>query len=250
MKNHIPNLRSRSKPFAPACAGEYDFGLWTLDFGRSRSAFTLIEVLVVIAVIGILAGFIVAGSGHAILVSHQSRVKTERETLIAAIQAYKKAKGTYPSDNTNDPTRSPLFYELTGTVVTIDPSSNAPSKYHSPTTGEDFSVPDLQTIFGANCTGFANTTPDPTQVQNFFGAAAKSARTGQFQGPNGNYTLLGVPVTGPLSTSTLNGNLISPWSYVVTNPTNNTDSYDLWLDMTGSGRTYRISNWRRDPQPL
>ncbi len=38
------------------------------------------------------------------------------------------------------------------------------------------------------------------------------------------------------------------WHYVSTNPTNNQDSYDLWMDIKYGGKTNRISNWNPDPQ--
>jgi hypothetical protein len=37
---------------------------------------------------------------------------------------------------------------------------------------------------------------------------------------------------------------------VSTNPTNNPGSFDLWIDVLYGGKTNRISNWSKDPQPL
>ena len=42
---------------------------------------------------------------------------------------------------------------------------------------------------------------------------------------------------------------INPWHYNPINPTNNPDSYDLWIDVVWRGKTNRISNWSKDPQP-
>ena len=57
------------------------------------------------------------------------------------------------------------------------------------------------------------------------------------------------PVPGPGQRNAADGTRISPWNYVSTNPTNNQEGgFDLWLDVTYSGRINRISNWSKDPQ--
>src|SRR5208283_1533263 len=85
----------------------------------------------------------------------------------------------------------------------------------------------------------------PTQVKNYLGAAAKSARTGRLTNTVVPVTVFGVPINGPIQyrVSNASGGTISPWSYVSTNPTNNANTYDLWMDVYYSGKTNRISNW-------
>jgi hypothetical protein len=41
----------------------------------------------------------------------------------------------------------------------------------------------------------------------------------------------------------------NPFRYVYPG-TNNPSSYDLWIDLSISGKTNRISNWTRQPQIL
>ena len=41
---------------------------------------------------------------------------------------------------------------------------------------------------------------------------------------------------------------LNPWRYVSSSPTNNTSSYDLWVDLFIGGQTYRVSNWSKQPQ--
>jgi hypothetical protein len=55
-------------------------------------------------------------------------------------------------------------------------------------------------------------------------------------------------VDGPFTTNSIAGKAINPWRYVSSNPTNNTGSYDLWMDIKFGGKTNRISNWSPDPQ--
>jgi len=82
-------------------------------------AFTLVEMLVVIAIIGILAALILgvlpAASGKKV----RSRVKTELAAIETTIEGYKQKKGFYPpGTNIVHPT---LYYELTGQPIPNDP---------------------------------------------------------------------------------------------------------------------------------
>ena len=221
---------------------------------QSSPGFTMIEILVVVAIIGILSALILGAAAYAMSKARRSRVETELATLVTAIQSYKSAKGFYPQDNPNNYSKSPLFYELTGTVVTIYNSSPPiPASYYSATTGDTLNAmrapSDFFTVYGTGVTGFVNTSTDPSQVQNFFGATAKSARTGHIITGGVLNTIFGVPVSGPIQVATTNGAPISPWSYNSSNPTNNPGSYDLWMDVYYSGKTNRISNWSQTPQP-
>jgi prepilin-type N-terminal cleavage/methylation domain-containing protein len=206
-------------------------------------AFTLIEVLVVVSIIAILMGLILGAAGYAMSRARRSRVETERETLITVIQSYKADKGFYPQDNPNNYGMSPLFYELTGTTVTTNGNPPVPASYFSSTSGDTLTVANVTSIFGVG--GFVNSSPDSSQVKNYFAAANKTARTGRL---NTGVTIFGVVIQGPNQLTMTNGLTISPWYYNSSNPTNNPGSYDLWMDVYYSGKTNRISNWSQNPQ--
>jgi prepilin-type N-terminal cleavage/methylation domain-containing protein len=217
---------------------------------KSRRAFTLIEILVVISIIAIIAGMILATAGYAMSRARRSRVETERDMLITAIQSYKAAKGFYPQGNPNNFGLPPLFYELTGTTVALNNATTPPSpvSYSSTLSSETLTVASVSNIFGV--AGFVNASPDPSQIANYLRSTGKSARTGQI-GTNGvDFTVFGVIVPGPNQLRLVNNATISPWFYNATNPTNNPDSYDLWMDVYYSGKTNRVSNWSPNPQPL
>ncbi len=220
---------------------------------KSAPAFTLIELLVVISIIAILSALILATAGYGMSKARRARVETERETLIAAIQSYKADKGFYPQDNPLNPAMPPLFYELTGTTITNSPPvTGVPASYYAPASGDTFMVSPVNQVTSAfNATGFINASADPTQVKNYFGAASKSARTGKVSIGGVTVTVFGVPVQGPIQYQAANvsGGTINPWSYSSTSPVNNSTTYDLWMDVYFSGKTNRISNWSRDPQP-
>src|SRR5208337_3217721 len=108
---------------------------------KSAPAFTLIELLVVIAIIAILSALILATAGYAVSKARRARVETERETLITIIQSYKAAKGFYPQDNPTNFEMSPLFYEITGTTITLNNATPpVPASYFSSVSGDTFNT--------------------------------------------------------------------------------------------------------------
>jgi prepilin-type N-terminal cleavage/methylation domain-containing protein len=91
---------------------------------RNRWAFTLVELLVVISIIGVLSAMTVGVARLASEKMKRERIVGELNSLVTAIEAYKAKFGSYPPDNTvtAGPNRadrsvpSPLYYELTGVV--------------------------------------------------------------------------------------------------------------------------------------
>ena len=63
---------------------------------RNFNAFTLIELLTVIAIIGILAAMLLTVFASVQNSAKSARAKTEMSTLITAIQGYDEAYGRYP----------------------------------------------------------------------------------------------------------------------------------------------------------
>lgn len=67
-------------------------------FGNSRRGFTMVEMLVVLAIIGILVAILVPTLGVAIRTVRQGAVRTEMKNMEAAIEQYKNKNGSYPID--------------------------------------------------------------------------------------------------------------------------------------------------------
>ena len=66
---------------------------------RSQPAFTLVELLVVMAIITILAGLILATTGYVQKKGARSRAETEIAAMSAALENYKADNGVYPSNS-------------------------------------------------------------------------------------------------------------------------------------------------------
>lgn len=63
---------------------------------RSRRAFTLIELLTVIAIIAILAGIVIGSGRRAAETGRSARAKAELAALSVALETYKHQYGDYP----------------------------------------------------------------------------------------------------------------------------------------------------------
>lgn len=234
---------------------------------RGGAGFTLIEMLAVIAIIGLLAGLILGGQKLATASSHRNRAQAERDALINAIEKYKKVKGYYPPDNSN--TNAPfyeyqntLFYELTG--CTPLPGS---TRFTANVTGLTLKQSDIQNMFGDGTvnglSGILNSSADSNAPADNFYPGLKANQYCTVRGTNNNsvgsyvadYTVLGTAVQGPIllqqSAVGLPGAArIYPFHYVVSNPQHNQGRYDLWVDIIYSGKTNRISNWSDVPETL
>jgi prepilin-type N-terminal cleavage/methylation domain-containing protein len=62
------------------------------------SAFTLLELLIVIAIIAVLAGVVLATAGYVQKNGKRSRAEAEIAAMSAALENYKADNGAYPSD--------------------------------------------------------------------------------------------------------------------------------------------------------
>lgn len=70
---------------------------------RGIGAFTLVELMVVVVVIGLLAGIILAAAGGVRNQAARSQAKVEIAALEAALGRYQAENGTYPDSTSADP---------------------------------------------------------------------------------------------------------------------------------------------------
>ena len=215
---------------------------------RCVVAFTLIELLVVIAIIAVLAGLIVGLSGYSNRKMKESRIRTELNALVTAIESYHARFGHYPKDNVVskaplvvNPVTNALFYELSGTVL-----DNATGIFRTREGDERIDAANVRTYF--NMEGFVNSSTDPKQVKSFM--TFKKKQYEELFPPNSvpDVELLVVPVPWPLDS----GNPptakkgLNPFRYVSTSPTNNPTTFDLWAEYVDGKRIRIICNWSKD----
>ncbi len=220
---------------------------------KARRAFTLIELLIVIAIIAILAALIFPVTGAINRKKMITRTKAELGLVKMAIDNYQTKLGFYPPDNTNSFALNLLYFELMGTTnngsyfITLDGSA----RVHVPATG-----PELRQIFGVQT--FANTSvrgasEEARTAQRFLRSDLKPTQVASVANPpypDLKLLVCSIPGPYPIKTpqvSALNPVNANPFRYNSSNPTNNPNSYDLWVDIVIAGKTNRINNWSSDP---
>lgn len=222
---------------------------------RHVPAFTLIEMITVIAIIILLASLIIPITGAIDRKKKIAVAQAQLHALETAIDAYHARLGFYPPDNTNNPVLSPLFFELEGAIFT-----NANRIYGTRDGSSSIRDSDVQSVF--NVAGIANSSASARSTDE----GRTSATFVQNLRPDevGKLTINGNTVNALLLCSVLwpdnvPSNIVvapqysmaaglNPWRYVSTHPTNNPNSYDLWVDVYIRGKTNRISNWSSQPQ--
>lgn len=209
----------------------------------ARLAFTLIELLVTISIIAVLAGLVVGGAAMAGAKSRVSRTSSELNQLSTAINEYKDKLGFFPPDNTNNPAMNQLFYELSGTLRTGPADTRS---YQTLDNSERMSSATAQSFFGTG--GFMNANEDKKEIKTFLNFKAGQHREIS-SNPDVEILVAAVPWNpkyGPSPVKdygiTKNG-LVNPWRYVSTQPTNNSTSFDLWVEYYSGGKLTLIKNW-------
>jgi prepilin-type N-terminal cleavage/methylation domain-containing protein len=209
---------------------------------ENRAAFTLIELLVVISIISVIAGMTFSVLKGVKRVQYLKTATAELAQIAGALDNYKAKYGVYPPGNASNPLLNQLYYELSGTTingadyVTLDGSSQ-------------ILVGAVKTAYGVG--GFINCTKgggeDSTPARNFL-SGISSKRVFYPVTNNGvATTILITSVGGPdQNYQPLNASDLNPFRYSYPG-TNNPTSYDLWIDLSISGKTNRISNWHIAP---
>lgn len=233
--------------------------------GRQRpataTAFTLVELLAVIAIISIIAAMVVGMSAGASRAKKEKVISAEKAKLIMFIESYHSKLGFYPPDNGNllqlppgigfgSPTyeqytaTNQLLYELTGAtnnvanqtfIASFDGSTNPDASFNS--------------VYARG--SVANS--DPSQPQSFYNPPPNfNSYTNYPGGTAANFKGLTVPVD--TAAVGANGSLqavhLNFWHYdSSTTNRHNADSFDLWAeyfvgrDKSGNPIIITNGNW-------
>ena len=211
-------------------SGPDPVGLFSRRPARRFQAYTLVEMLTVIAIIALLATLVLAVIPMVREKRDKAVARAQLRALTVAINSYKTDLNEYPPDNPKASDRPPLFYELTG--VSFDGSG----VYRSAVAATNMAAANLP--FSSK--GFRNCRPDGGAGQNFYAELKPKQYAQDPSGPPyGGYWFLVVPVRGPDPD-------FNPFHYISTHPTNNPNSYDLWVDIMPRGKVIRIDNWSKN----
>ena len=217
------------------------------DHGRRGRGFTLIELLVVIAIISILAALIMPIGKAVNRTKIRSKTRAELTEIETAIETYKTKVGHYPPDNPDNPRLSPLYFELEGTVLTN-------GVFQTLDGFGRIRMSQLPMTYGPKVTGIINSSQpgagDEARTATKFINELKPNQLCLLQTNVTDRAFILVssvpwPVTMNFPLSGHPG--VNPVCYNSSTPTNNPNTFDLWIDVIIDGRTNRICNWSREP---
>ena len=248
------------------------------------SAFSLVELLVVMAIIGILAGLLVGLAPVAMQRARESRLKAELKAIEGYIEGYKYKYGVYPPDGLKlvngtperdaqgnlviRPELNPLYYELSGVIVENPYSPGGrfvPIGEETSANAPKLSSDTVRTWFGRD--GFVNAAGVDRKRSLFKAEFKESAAAEVFSSKSqGGYVDLRVLAVGwggdahrpsqqsgfawPKGDKNFPAPIaenprLNPWRYVSSNPTNNPGRFDLWAEYIESGKKKIVANWRQ-----
>ena len=207
---------------------------------RNYAAFTLVELLIVLAIIGILASFILTVGPFIKRTAYINKTKAEMAQLETAIDSYKATYNFYPPSGGNNLV-NPLYYELLGTTnnginyVTLDGSATIA----------------VGSVNALGVGGFVNCSKgsgeDASPAKGFL-SGLKPQQSGTYVSSGINVTLLAGSAGGPdQGYAPLGGSTLNPWRYVAPG-VNNPGGYDLYIQLVIKGQTNLICNWSKQVQ--
>jgi type II secretory pathway pseudopilin PulG len=102
----MTNAKNNCRQFRPGCFGiPSPFVIRHSSF-HAAGAFTIVELLIVIAIILVLSGVILGTSRYVQTKGKRARAETEIAAISAALENYKADNGTYPIDMANGTTNT------------------------------------------------------------------------------------------------------------------------------------------------
>jgi len=219
------------------------------------NGFTLVELLVVISIIGVLAGFTFVTLRRVKRGQFINQTRGEMAEIVSAIDSYHTDYGFYPPDNPGNPLTNQLYYELIGTTNTSAPNVT-PAVFQTLDGSSANTSSQLTSSFGGvsafiNCSKHG-ADEESKPARNYL----HQLRPTQTATINGMTVLAGsVGLVDPTYQPVPSAPGVNPWRYRSSGTLpNNPGSYELWIQLAIQGKTNLICNWSKvvqinTPQP-
>jgi len=218
---------------------------------RFSFAFTLIELLVVISIISLMAALLFPVGAAVKRHIYLNVARAELEQTVAALEDYKSQYGVYPPSNPTSMLLNPLYYELSGVSNVVNATGN---NYQTLDNASTVPVSAYTSANFFDVGGAVNCVKPGGDVESVkarrFLSNLKPNRIGDFVGAGGVavsnlVTSVGGPDQNYLTQLQGMGFGGNPFRYIYPG-TNNPSSYDLYVQLSISGKKYLISNWSKE----